>query len=88
MDECLIGLILYLYIICSIYIVVFALDCDFSIFNPIKIHNKWKSLNLFGICVITILLNMICLPYAIIYWVYRLIKFLFIIKKDNICERK
>lgn len=46
---------------------------DLSLFNPIRNYNKWTQFNWFGIIVLTILINIILLPYAIIYWVYKLL---------------
>lgn len=52
-------------------------DCDVSFLNPLRNYDEWYTINWFGIGVITILLNVICLPYAIIYWIYKLINWLF-----------
>lgn len=52
-------------------------DCDVSFLNPLRNYDEWYTINWFGIGVITILLNVICLPYAIIYWIYKLIHWLF-----------
>lgn len=41
-------------------------------FNPIKNYNKWTKFNWFGITVITLVINIIFLPYAICYWFYKL----------------
>lgn len=68
-------------VICSLYaflaiIEIFILkavcDMDLSILNPIRNYNEWWSINWFGVSVITIILNIICLPYAICYWIYKL----------------
>ena len=49
-------------------------DFDLSIFNPVRNYKKWTKLNWFGIGIITILLNIIFVPYAICYWIYKLIR--------------
>lgn len=54
-------------------------DFDISFINPVRNYNKWTSLNYFGIGVITILINIIWLPYSIIYWMSMLIGTLFTI---------
>ena len=41
---------------------------DLSIFNPIRNYKEWTKLNWFGISVITLLLNIIFIPYAFCYW--------------------
>ena len=50
-----------------------SIEFDLSIFNPIRNYNKWTKLNWFGISFITILLNIIFIPYAICYWTYKII---------------
>ena len=50
-----------------------SIDFDLSIFNPIRNYNKWTRLNWFGIGVITILLNIIFIPYAVCYWIYKIV---------------
>ena len=52
-------------------------DFDISFINPVRNYNKWTSLNYLGIGVITILINIIWLPYAVIYWPCMLIGKLF-----------
>ena len=51
-----------------------SIKFDLSIFNPIRNYNKWTNLNWFGISFITILLNIIFIPYAICYWIYKIIE--------------
>ena len=46
---------------------IFA-DFDWSIFNPIRNYKKWIKLNWLGISIITLLLNIIFIPYAFCYW--------------------
>lgn len=45
---------------------------DFSIYNPIRNYKEWTSFNWFGITIITIIINIVLLPYAIGYWIYKL----------------
>jgi len=67
--------------ICSLFILLTIIEVfiltpvcgmDLSILNPIRNYNEWRKLNWFGISVITIILNIVCLPYAFCYWVYKL----------------
>ena len=58
--------------IVEIFILVPVCDMDLSILNPIRNYNEWCRINWFGISVITIILNIICLPWAICYWIYKL----------------
>lgn len=53
--------------------VLIGMDFDLSIFNPIRNYNRWRKINWFGVIVATILLNVIFLLYAIVYWGYKLV---------------
>lgn len=62
-----------LFIICNICFVIWINNWNsLSIFNPIITYNKWTVFNWFGVAIITILLNIVLLPYAIVYWIYKL----------------
>lgn len=52
-------------------------DFDLSFLTPIHNYKNWSSFNWFGVIVCTLLINIIWLPYAIVYWLYKLIYFLF-----------
>lgn len=52
-------------------------DFEISFLNPIRNYKEWEELNWFGIGVITMLLNIICLPYAIVYWICKFVYWLF-----------
>lgn len=43
-----------------------------SIFNPIRNYNTWTQFNWLGITIMTLLLNIVFIPYAIVYWIYKL----------------
>lgn len=45
---------------------------DISFFNPVRNYKKWVQFNWFGIFFITLFLNIILLPYAVCYWIYKL----------------
>lgn len=53
--------------------VILGMGCDLSVFNPIRNYNQWRKINLFGVIVATILLNVIFPLYAIVYWGYKLV---------------
>lgn len=53
-------------------IAILSEQLNFLFFNPIRNYNKWRSMNWFGVGVCTLFLNIILLPYAIIYWIYKL----------------
>ena len=44
----------------------------FHIFNPVRNYNTYTQFNWFGIIIITLFLNIIFIPYAIVYWIYKL----------------
>lgn len=52
-------------------------DFELNFLNPIHNYKKWSSFNWFGVIVCTLFTNIIWLPYAIGYWLYKLIYFLF-----------
>lgn len=57
---------------------------NFSFLSPSRNYTKWKKMNWFGVAIITWLLNIIWLPYAIIYWLYKSIYWLFTVgRKSN-----
>ena len=58
--------------IIEFYVLIPSCCMDLSIFNPIRNYKKWRKINWFGISVITLILNIIFLPYAICYWIYKL----------------
>lgn len=41
-------------------------------FNPIINYRRWAKLSWFGVYFITIIINIIFLPYSLIYWIYKL----------------
>ena len=44
---------------------------------------RWNKMNWFGIIVTTTLINIVYLPYAILYWLWKLIVLLFTIGRKN-----
>ncbi len=46
-------------------------------FNPIENYDDWENLNGFAVVFFTIIINIIFLPYAIVYWVLKFFKFIF-----------
>ena len=72
--EIVVALITFFYVIFTIcFIPYFASGWNsLSIFSPIKNYNKWTHLNWFGIAIITLLLNVVFIPYAVVYWVYKI----------------
>lgn len=79
------------YVIISVIILYFVYTAhywitelnDFSFLNPIVNYKEWTSFNWFGVIVCTLFLNILWLPYAIIYWIYELIHFLFTVGRGR-----
>ena len=65
--------------LCGVLIVEFTMiggvaDFDLSIFNPFKNYKRWSLLSKPKINFITIALNVICTPFALLYWIYKLFR--------------
>ena len=71
--ETTIALIKFIYFIVNVGFIPYYVSWDnFHIFNPIRNYNTWTHVNWFGIVIITLLLNVVFAPYAIVYWIYKL----------------
>lgn len=46
-------------------------------FNPIDNYEEWDQLNVFGVLVFTLLINILLAPWAIIYWIIKILIALF-----------
>lgn len=64
--------LIFFYVVLNIVFIPYYTRNNLSIFNPIRNYNVWTQFNWFGIAILTILLNIIFLPYAIVYWIYKL----------------
>lgn len=60
------------------FILSIMVNFDLTIFNPVRNYKKWVKLNWFGIFIITLLLNIIFMPYSILYWIYKILFIIFI----------
>ena len=71
--ETTIALIKFIYFIVNVGFIPYYVNLDnFHIFNPIRNYSTWIQVNWFGIVIITLLLNVVFAPYAIVYWIYKL----------------
>lgn len=61
---------------------------DISFLNPKEFYEKWKyTLNIFGIGICVILLNIALLPASIIYWIIHFLYFIITVgRKEKIIE--
>lgn len=46
-------------------------------FNPLDNYEEWDKLNMFGVLVFTLLLSILFAPWAIIYWVFKILVAMF-----------
>ena len=46
-------------------------------FNPVENYKNWYCLNWLGVSVFTIVINLLFLPMAILYWIFRFFAFIF-----------
>lgn len=46
-------------------------------FNPLDNYEEWDKLNMFGVLVFTLLLNILLAPWALIYWVFKILVAMF-----------
>ena len=46
-------------------------------FNPIDNYDEWDNLNWLGVFVFTLLLNFVFAPFALLYWVIKILVFTF-----------
>ena len=61
-----------------IYFVVTGMFKEHHYLNPIvNYYHEWKRLNVLGVLVFTLLLNIALAPWAIIYWVIKFFVFIF-----------
>ena len=46
-------------------------------FNPIDNYEEWDKLNMFGVLVFTLLISVLLAPWAILYWIIKILIALF-----------
>lgn len=73
-----IAIIIFIYLFISFYASIAYLPFvdnfnSLAILNPVRNYKEWKRINLLGIFIITTLINFVLFPYAIVYWVYKLL---------------
>jgi hypothetical protein len=68
-----------IYFMCSIvYFIVTGADYAYHFLDPINnYYDYWQKLNVLGVLVFTLLLNIALAPWAIIYWVIKFFVFIF-----------
>lgn len=46
-------------------------------FNPIDNYEEWDKLNMFGVLVFTLLISILLAPWAMIYWIIKILVAMF-----------
>jgi hypothetical protein len=77
--EVIIGLSSIYLVLSFTYLVGTGAYAGHHYFNPIVNYEEWHKLNIFGVLVFTLLLNFLFAPWAIIYWVIKILVVLFTI---------
>lgn len=78
MDEAVqitIFLLSVIYIVLLVSVLVFVED--YSFFNLLRNYKKWIKINFLGVLILTLFINIILFPFAIIYWFIKLVIFIF-----------
>jgi hypothetical protein len=76
--NAMIALVTIYFLFSFIYFTVTGMVKDHHYLNPINnYYYEWKKLNVLGVLVFTLLLNIVLAPWAIIYWVIKFFVFIF-----------
>ena len=82
LTDAIIALGVIYFIASFIYFVATGIVKYHHYLNPINnYYYEWKKLNVLGVLVFTLLLNIILAPWAIIYWVIKFFVFIFTVRR-------
>lgn len=59
------------------YLVFTGSHAGHHYFDPIDNYDEWDKLNIFGVLVFTLLLNLLFAPFALLYWTIKILVFIF-----------
>lgn len=64
---------------CELSLLYFGLTgmCGHHYFNPLVNYKEWYRFNIFGVLIFTLFINILLAPWAIIYWVFKILVFMF-----------
>ena len=79
MTELIIGLGSTYFVLSFIYLICTGSYAGHHYFNPIDNYEEWDKLNIFGVLVFTLLINILLAPWAIIYWTFKFLVVIFTI---------
>ena len=77
MTGLIIGCIEVYIILSFVYFAFTGLHASYHYFNPIVNYEEWNKLNVFGVLMFTLLINILFAPWAIIYWAIKFFVFVF-----------
>lgn len=78
LTDSMIALVVIYIVFSFIYFVATGMVESYHFFNPIiNYYDHWTKLNVLGVLVFTLLLNIIFAPWAILYWVIKFFVFIF-----------
>lgn len=79
MEPLFFGIIILYCGISFFYLILTGAWAGHHYFNPIVNYKKWYKLNMFGVLVFTLLLNLLFAPFALFYWTIKVLVFIFTI---------
>ena len=77
MIDLIIGCIGVYIVLSFAYFACTGLYAGHHYFNPLDNYEEWDKLNMFGVLVFTLLLSILFAPWAIIYWVIKILVAMF-----------
>lgn len=75
--EVIIGLSIIYLVLSFFYLVGTGAYAGHHYFDPIVNYEEWDKLNMFGVLVFTLLISILFAPWAIIYWVFKILVAIF-----------
>ena len=77
MIELIIGFGTIYFVLSFCYMVGTSSYAGHHYFNPKDNYEEWDKLNMLGVWVFTLLLNILLAPWALIYWIIKILVFMF-----------
>lgn len=82
MSELIIAFIVSYVIIFFVYAIASGSYAGHHYLNPLDNYEEWDKLNVFAVLVFTLLLNILFAPFAILYWIIKLLVFIFTVGRN------
>ena len=77
MTATIIGLGIIYFTLSFVYFACTGSYAGHHYFNPLDNYEEWDKLNMFGVLVFTLLLSILLAPWALIYWIIKILVFIF-----------